>query len=497
MKKIKILSAIALTMVMASCDNFDLPNPPGQTNPEPDGIFENSGLVLTQGEEAVNLNTYNANNQDVTVATITELINFPENYNLEVEMRVSGNADFSKASTITTTISDKEVLVNPDIFNGAIQAAITKAPGNYTIYADFIAYAVYNTTRFRLGGLTSTYCPSKFQVTTLDPAKEIEQSYYFVPCNASGTPDLGKAIKMENTQGNVNAYDNPEFAVKIDVPAASDYRWMIFPQSAVTAGNVNGGYGCNPSPESDLTGKLGAEYAAGNISIQGSVLVTINVLDDAYSVNYAFEVLYPVSGRASITSVMQLHTDNYINYSGVTAANAYFTLYGDVNKTVVFTQNPDVEPIQSEDGTATGELFSGDSGITIKVPAGVKGNSLFWMDVNLVQLTYTITHLETLSVIGSGNGWDLATATPLTASSNLKTWTASDVTIGDEFKINANGAWTISFSGEKVYDNDSTKETVYNVRKQDGGANLQATPGTYDVTVSFATVPYTVTLKKK
>lgn len=37
-------------MVMASCDNFDLPNPPGQTNPEPDGIFENSGLVLEQGE---------------------------------------------------------------------------------------------------------------------------------------------------------------------------------------------------------------------------------------------------------------------------------------------------------------------------------------------------------------------------------------------------------------------------------------------------------------
>ena len=133
MKKIKFLSAIALTMVMASCDNYDLPNPPGQTNPEPDGIFENSGLVLTQGEAAVNLNTYNTNNQDVTVANITELVNFPSDYELQVEMRVSGNQDFSKATVISTTIDDKAVLVNPDVFNGAIQSSITKAPGNYTV----------------------------------------------------------------------------------------------------------------------------------------------------------------------------------------------------------------------------------------------------------------------------------------------------------------------------------------------------------------------------
>lgn len=495
MKKIKFLSAIALTMVMASCDNYDLPNPPGQTNPEPDGIFENSGLVLTQGEPAVNLNTYNENNQDVTVANITELVNFPSDYDLQVDMRISGSEDFSKAATISTTISDNAVLVNPDIFNGGIQAAMTKAPGNYTVYADFIAYAVRGNTRFRLGGLNTTYCPSQFQVTTLDPAKVLEQSYYFVPCDANGAPQLSKAIKMENTQGNVNAYDNPEFAVKIDVPADSNYKWMIFPQSAVTAGNTQGGYGCNPSPESDLTGKLGSEYGAGTISIQGSVLVTINVLDDAYTVNYAFEVLYPVSGRTAITAVMPLYTTNYINYSGVTAANQYFTLYGDLDKTVVFTQNPDVEPLTNEDGSVSGELYSGDSGVTIKVPA--KGNALYWVDVNLVQLTYSLTHLETLSVIGSGNGWDLATATPLKASSDFKTWTATDVTIGDEFKINANGAWAISFSGEKVFDNGSTGEVVYNVNKQDGGANLQATPGTYDVTVNFSTMPYTVTLKKK
>lgn len=500
MKKIKFLSAIALTMVMASCDNYDLPNPPGQTNPEPDGIFQNSGLVINQGEAAVNLVTFNQNNQDVPVATIAELVNFPGNdYTLSVDMQVSGTADFAKSSTISTTIVDDVVLVNPDILNGAVQQTITKAPGTYDVYARYIAYAVRDNTRFRLGGLNAVYCPSEYMITTLDAAKVLEQSYYFVPCDASGNAQIAKALKMENTAGNnVNAYDNPEFAIKIDVTeseANAGYKWVILPQSAVSAGSAAGALGCNPSPDSNLNGKLGSDYAPGVISIQGSLLVTINVELDSYTVNYAFEALYPVSGRAAITSVMKLYTNNYINYAGVTAANQYFTLYGDVNKSVVFTQNPDEEPVTDENGTVTGLLYSGDSGITIKTPA--KGNALYWVDVNLVQLTYALTHLETLSVIGSGNGWDLATATMLTPSSDFKTWTAKDVTIGEEFKINANGAWAISFSGEKVADNDSTNETVYNVNKQDGGANLQATPGTYDVTVSFATMPYTVTLKKK
>ena len=498
MKKIKFLSAIALTMVMASCDNYDLPNPPGQTNPEPEGIFENSGLVLTQGDAAVNLVASNQANQDVNVANVTELVNFPSDYTLEIDMQVSGSADFAKSATISTIVDNNAVLVNPDIFNGAIQQAITKAPGTYDVYARYIAYAVRNNTRMRLGGLNATFCSSEYQVQTLDAAKEMEQSYYFVPCDANGNPELSKALKMENTAGNVNAYDNPEFAIKIDVTeaeAAAGYLWKVLPVSSVTAGSTTGALGCSPSPESDLAGKLSTEYGAGVINLQGSVLVTINVELDSYTVNYAFEALYPVSGRDAITSVMKLYTDNYINYSGVTAANQYFTLYADVNKTVMFTQNPDEAPVTAEDGTITGLLYSGNSGETIKVAEKTK--TLYWLDVNLVQLSYSITALHTLSVIGSGNGWDLATATPLTPSSDLKTWTAKDVTIGDEFKINANGAWAISFSGEKVYDNDSTNETVYNVRKQDGGANLQATAGTYDVTVSFATLPYTVTLVKK
>ena len=55
MKKIKIFSTIALSLALASCDNFELPNPPAQSNPDPgvEGVFENSGLRLSQSSADV------------------------------------------------------------------------------------------------------------------------------------------------------------------------------------------------------------------------------------------------------------------------------------------------------------------------------------------------------------------------------------------------------------------------------------------------------------
>ena len=246
MKKIKFISAIALTMVMASCDDFDLPNPPGQTNPEPEAVFENSGIVLTQGDATVNLVEANKANTDVTVANITELVNFPADYTLSVDMDIAGDASFSNATTISTTIVDNAVMVNPDIFNGAIQKSITKKPGVYEVYSRFKAYAERGTTRVRLGGLDAFFAAdSKFNVTTLDPVKVMEEAYYLVPCDANGNPVMSKAVKMNNTLGNVSVYDNPEFALKVTVDAAAaesetGYLWKVAPQSAVTAGSTDG-----------------------------------------------------------------------------------------------------------------------------------------------------------------------------------------------------------------------------------------------------------------
>ena len=92
MKKIKIFSTIALSLALASCDNFELPNPPAQSNPDPgvEGVFENSGLRLSQSSADVNLIEASNKNENVAVARIDELVNFPEGYDLRVDMQVAG-----------------------------------------------------------------------------------------------------------------------------------------------------------------------------------------------------------------------------------------------------------------------------------------------------------------------------------------------------------------------------------------------------------------------
>lgn len=500
MKNIKFISALALAMALVSCENYDLPNPAGQTNPEPDGFFEGSGLVLTSADANINLVEANQNNKDVTVANITELVNFPSDYSLRVDMEVAGDADYSNVTTISTTlVGDSLVTVNPDVLNGAIQKSITKKPGTYDVYARYVAYAVRENTVMRLGGLTATYCPSAYSIRTLDAAKVLEDSYYLVPCDAAGNPQLAKAMVMTNTLSGVSVYDNPEFAVKFDVTeeeATAGYKWKVLPASSVEAGILDGALGCNPSADSELTGKLGESYGPGVINLLGSVQVIVNVETDSYSANYAFEVLYPLSSStlSKPQNALLLYTEDYINYSGVTVLNGAWFICGqpDFNGDVCFQQDGSVEPVDSEDGlTRSGSLASGEGSVNLKTP--VSKNHLYWAEVNLVQLTYSISCLNTLSVIGSGNGWNLETATALTPSKDLKVWTAKDVVIGDEFKINANGAWTISFSGTQL--EDATGKQVYKVNKQDGGDNLKATAGTYDVTVDFSAWPYTVTLE--
>ena len=494
MKTIKFLSALALTLGLAACENYDLPNPPGQTNPAPDGYFQNSGLVLTPADQDINLVSANEANIFPTVATIDELTDFPGNeYSLEIDMQVGADANFSKYSTIATVIENEQnVTVNPDIFNGAIQEMLTREPGIYQVPVRFAAYAVLGTTRMRLGGVDATYGDETLTVQTLDPVKVIENAYYVVPCSASGTPDLSAAKKMNNTAGEgVSAYDNPEFALKFDVPDGTHFYFMIAPQSAITAGSTEGLFGCLGSAD-NMSGKLGASYGAALIPISGAVFLTINMEQDAYTLSYAFEMLYPLSGSVKIENTMCLYTDNYINYTGVTAINRQWTIYTQPDKSgVVFYADPETEPEVSENMLNQSGLMSTVAGPKLTAPH--KGNTLYYCDINLVQKTYSISGITSISVIGDGNGWDTTTAPMLTSSKDLRTWTGSDIEIGSEFKLNCNGAWDIDFGGVAV-ENTMGKQ-VYNVHYK--GDNLHCEAGKYDVTVDFSAKPYTVTLVKK
>lgn len=109
---------------MVSCSD-DLPDPPAHGYPDTGLVFEDANLKVSQDASEFNLKTLNEQNVFADVAHIDELVNFPAEYNLVVYAQVAGDANFSNAEQIETTVdADNKITINPDMLNGAIQRAI-------------------------------------------------------------------------------------------------------------------------------------------------------------------------------------------------------------------------------------------------------------------------------------------------------------------------------------------------------------------------------------
>jgi hypothetical protein len=490
MKSIKFISALTLVLALASCDDFELPNPDGQTNVD-QVAFQTSNLAFEQGESTVNLKTANQENVFVTVADITKLEDFPEDYTLAVNMEVGNDDSFSKVTTVGTTIDGTAVTVNPDSFNGAIQSSISKKPGVYTdVPVRLVAYAQNGNTSVRLGGADYSYATYHYNVTTLDPETVIEDRYYILTSADGQSWDFSKALELSNTAGSsVSPYDNPQFAQKFNVSESGVY-FAILPESAYTAKDMSLGYGCRAS--SNMAGKL-VEFAnnAGFIDIAGPVLVTINAETKAYTVGYALDALYAFTTASDAYS---LRTNDYINYAGAAVLTTVIRIGQAADSQGILYKEVEGSRVTESEGIFSGELTLGE-GSDIK--SDIKGKQLYWLEVNLPAMTYNVRALQTLSVIGDGNGWDLETAAQLTASKDKKTWTATGVNIGSMFKINANGNWDFSFGSDAAATTGSNGELVYTIDVASGGGNINvAEPGVYDVEVNVGVYPMTVTLKK-
>lgn len=502
MKKINLFFAAALTLVMASCDNFELPNPPAQSNEDPEAVFTDNDIAMAATDEAINLITANEEGKTIEVATVTSLENFPEGYSLAIDMQVGNDNNFGKTVTLPTEIVDNSVYVEPGLLNGAIQQVITKAPGTINVPVRFLAFAERDNTRARLGGLDRYFADKILSVRTFDPEEVIENAYYIVPFDGAD-PLFHQAIRMNNNSGEgINGYDAPEFSYKINVAPGQEYTFKIAPESAMAGnGDAAGLMGANMNGNS---GKLGTNFDVIVSPLEGSVLVTINMEQRSVSFSYAFEVLYPFGANAAVPTML-LYTNNYINYGGVTRLNKLFTLGSEPVKGegITFRNNSEVPTETNEENPTFSGGLTTDEELGENIVLPWSGNNLYYVEANLPALTYFVKPINSLSIIGQNDNseanWNLewaAANNSLTPSSNKQVWTGTDIEIGTEFKINANGAWDVDFGADANHaEGNLAGNTEYFIGYK--GKNINATPGKYDVTISFASYPYTITLTKK
>ena len=490
MKNIHIYGLSALmAFAFVACDNYEEPNPPAQSNTQstvvkPDDVKFTSDIAA---DKSYSLNEYNANGQNIPVATLAgpDLGDYYA-YKVVGEISSDGFTTFAKVPTIVEPANDERTLYTVSVVPANMQAAyteaITKDPDTKKIQ---IRYAVYTSSQGAAGSQDAQVGDSfigPFDITLkpYDPAHVIEPAYYLV--GTASDFEVAQAIKL-NHEG--NQYDNPVFSYVFDVTPG--WTWKLVPESTFATGNYVEAAGSEFGPaipdDDSRAGDLVAstlvdgKYTEANFGVLGETgpyMLTVNMETLTFEFTFSVANLYTPgdSTKWTQTDSQRLFTNDYTTYLGMAHLSGSFK----------FTAKPNWDGPNYGAGAEEGTLSNDGGAGNLSVPA----NGLYWCNVNLAELKYTTTAITAVGLIGDAtpNGW--GASTNLTPSADFLKWTGTVKMAGaGEYKIRCNDAWDIDFGGDPQ-DLDFK------------GGNI-ATPGegTYDVTVDFSILPYTITFSKK
>ncbi len=195
-------------MGFAACDEYTLPNPPAQNNPE-EPVFDSADLVVTSDINGqISLPALNADRKPVTVFNYT-LSNFPSSYDLEIVAEFCADDAFEKVAEVKTTVTDEgrpvtiPVAEVQSVFN-----ALIRGPGGQGPLCA-LSGLCRERQRAYASAVPDTYYGGeflKYDVLPIPQANVVEPRYYFVT-NANNW-SITEAIPMNQVTAG-NPYDNP------------------------------------------------------------------------------------------------------------------------------------------------------------------------------------------------------------------------------------------------------------------------------------------------
>lgn len=496
MKTSYIIFGLAMGMAVASCSQFDLPNPTGQENPQLPG-FASDGLAIEQAAQTLDLPAARDAGTPVVLAHITKLTDFPaDEYTLAFEMDIATTPDFADAATVPVDVNDKDIDIEAGALNSAISTNFTKDPADVTLYARFAAYATRGeNTKIRLGGSDSYFYGTDYQylVIRFAPEHAIEDEYYLVGSFCGW--DITKAVAMERDDEK-SVYDNPVFTLDVDVTADDvadgGYQWKIISGTTYHAAQWSDAAGSQygPAAADELVGTLvatsgAAAEGAGVITTASPYKVTVNMEDLTYSFKAALLYTPGDSNGWDQATSQTLTTSDSKNYSGYAHLKGSFKLSAQPGWDGINYGIADEAVVKKDDKgniiSITGHLDTAVDAKNLSVPA----DGLYYLEVNVVELTYTIIPVRTYGVIGDATPAGWGASTPLTPSADFLVWSATMELGTGVLKFRANDEWAINLGGEP--DNLTA-----------GGADMPSPgAGTYSVTLDLSKHPYTATFAKK
>lgn len=489
MKKIAILSALAICLGLTSCDDNDIIGIPENAQ-QP--VFEAKNLTMAPTAEVtgktVDLTEYNDANKVIPIVDVTAT-DFPTDYNLDFVMQISKDPSFGRFAEVETEMQGNVLTVAPDDLQSAYYSAISKGPKAKDIYVRYAAFAVdpkNDANQVRIGNPDFYFAPGKdgYQTINILPFPStlvIEDAYYLL--GTINDWSVANAIKFSHSDENV--YDDPVFSLKVDITpdqAASGWWWKIVPQSTYETGNWvdadNASFGVavngDEAAEGALVGRTATEdCGAGCYKVAGPMLFKINMEEGSYEISLAIEKLYTPGGANSWSQVDSdcLFTTDYVNYAGYAHVSEF-----------KFTSAPNWDGINY--GFADEGKLSTDGGAgNITAPAP----GFCFVQANIASLTYSISApVTTYGLIGGATpgGWDASTA--LTPSANEMVWEGDVAMKGGEYKFRANDAWDINLGG-----------SLDNLTQDGSNLMFSEAEGTYHVVLDLSTYPAKATFTKK
>ena len=347
-------------------------------------------------------------------------------------------------------VADASGNVEAAALRTAIENLYGKRPVEHVMSAAVEAVAVIDGVAYKKTGATT--------VTATLSAPFISEGYYLL--GDMNEWNLAGDVKFSNGGGDV--YDNPVFTVTCEVTTAPCY-WKIAPKENHDAESWDpvgeaSILGVAVDGDTSLKGNLVSDNAqAGKIEAAGIYRFSINMMDYTYEITkLEFREFLYVPGNHQGWAIESAPALRGAKFDGV--YTGYMALDGEFKFSTAQNWN---EPAYGK-GSAEDALDANGGNLSAD-EAG-----FYHIEANLADLKYTLTKVETFSLIGPAvGGWE--TDVDMTYDPETKTFSYTGEFVPGEFKFRVNHGWDFDFGG--------SLESL-----SQGGPNLSVTEaGTYTI----------------
>ena len=462
----KILLGMTLLMAMVSCteDYTDWSKP--QVNAEPKAVEFGNGSVTPV--DVINL--ANVTEEKVQVASIVAPTSSDAGYTPTIKINLGDK---------TYDIDNDGKMATADLAS-YISETYGKRPIEHDINATLDAW-------FNNGSTVVKMATSEtFQVKAIPVAPVIDEGYYLVGdmFNAESVDGWNTvSAKQAFKHSDKDVYDDPIFTITFETTKADQY-WKIIPKANVDAGNTDasaaGVVGPKVDGDDSMTGLLtNADAKAGKIAEPGKYKLTLNMMDYSYTiepVNYDPFIYFigSTDGWGSSDQKLALVDEDKGTYTGyvyIADPNGAGLQFKFQRVAGSWDNQINADTFVSFGGAATNE--NGNIGVNA-------GEGVYYMDVNLSEGTITATKVESMSMVGDFQNWNIVGPTPMTWNAEEYCFEATNAGVTDVgWKFVVNKDWSINLGGSinnleqdganlevagntvKLYPTRKTKDNIY------------------------------------